>query len=94
MDKGNNYSELLPLVNEKVKAIICLGVDNQKIIQAFGNVVDIMVETHSMQDAVKIAYRLSEKGDSVLLSPACASFDLFENYEERGRVFKEAVRNL
>ena len=71
-----------------------MGVDNQKIIQAFGNVVDIMVETHSMQDAVKVAYRLSEKGDSVLLSPACASFDLFENYEERGRVFKEAVRNL
>jgi len=94
VDKGNDYSELLPLVNEKVKAIICLGVDNQKIIQAFGNVVDIMVETHSMQDAVKVAYRLSEKGDSVLLSPACASFDLFENYEERGRVFKEAVRNL
>ena len=94
VDKGNDYSELLPLVNEKVKAIICLGVDNHKIIQAFGNVVDIMVETHSMQDAVKVAYRLSEKGDSVLLSPACASFDLFENYEERGRVFKEAVRNL
>lgn len=94
VDKGNDYSELLPLVNEKVKAIICLGVDNQKIIQAFGNVVDIMVETHSMQDAVKVAYRLSEKGDTVLLSPACASFDLFENYEERGRVFKEAVRNL
>ncbi|WP_443633908.1 UDP-N-acetylmuramoyl-L-alanine--D-glutamate ligase [Candidatus Marifrigoribacter sp. Uisw_064] len=94
VDKGNDYNELLPLVNEKVKAIICLGVDNQKIIQAFGNVVDIMVETHSMQDAVKVAYRLSEKGDSVLLSPACASFDLFENYEERGRVFKEAVRNL
>lgn len=94
VDKGNDYSELLPLVNEKVKAIICLGVDNQKIIQAFGNVVDIMVETHSMQDAVKVAYRLSEKGDSVLLSPACASFDLFENYEERGRIFKEAVRHL
>ena len=94
VDKGNDYSELLPLVNEKVKAIICLGVDNHKIIQAFGNVVDIMVETYSMQDAVKVAYRLSEKGDSVLLSPACASFDLFENYEERGRVFKEAVRNL
>ncbi len=94
VDVAYDYSELLPLVNEKVKAIICLGVDNQKIIQAFGNVVDIMVETYSMKDAVKVAYRLSEKGDSVLLSPACASFDLFENYEERGRIFKEAVRNL
>jgi UDP-N-acetylmuramoylalanine--D-glutamate ligase len=81
-------------VNEKVKAIICLGVDNEKIIKAFGNVVDIMVETHSMEDAVKVAYRLSKKGDNVLLSPACASFDLFENYEDRGRQFKNAVRNL
>ncbi len=94
VDKGNEYEELLPLVNEKVKAIICLGVDNDKIIQAFGNVVDIMVETGSMRDAVQVAYRLSEKGDTVLLSPACASFDLFENYEDRGRQFKEAVRNL
>lgn len=94
VDKGNDYSELFPLVNEKVKAIICLGVDNDKIIRAFGNVVDIMVETHSMQDAVKVAYRLSKRGDAVLLSPACASFDLFENYEDRGRQFKNAVRNL
>ena len=94
VDKGNNYSELFSLVNEKVKAIICLGLDNQKIINAFGNVVDIMVETHSMKDAVQVAYRLSKKGDSVLLSPACASFDLFEDYEDRGRQFKEAVRNL
>ena len=77
-----------------MKAIICLGVDNEKIIKAFGNVVDIMVETHSMEDAVKVAYRLSKKGDNVLLSPACASFDLFENYEDRGRQFKNAVRNL
>ncbi len=83
-----------PLVNEKVKAIICLGVDNDKIIRAFGNVVDIMVETHSMEDAVKVAYRLSKRGDAVLLSPACASFDLFEDYEDRGRQFKSAVRNL
>jgi UDP-N-acetylmuramoylalanine--D-glutamate ligase len=81
-------------VNEKVKAIICLGLDNDKIIRAFGNVVDIMVETHSMEDAVKVAYRLSKRGDAVLLSPACASFDLFEDFEDRGRQFKSAVRNL
>lgn len=94
VDKGNDYTELLPLVNEKVKAIICLGVDNDKIISVFGNVVDMMVETESMNDAVQVAYRLTEKGDTVLLSPACASFDLFENYEDRGRQFKNAVRNL
>ena len=93
-DKGNDYSELLPLVNEKVKAIICLGVDNQKIINAFGNIVDIMVETQSMHDAIQVAYRLASRGDNVLLSPACASFDLFENYEDRGRQFKNSVRNL
>ncbi|MBT0606622.1 UDP-N-acetylmuramoyl-L-alanine--D-glutamate ligase [Aequorivita echinoideorum] len=94
VDKGNDYSELLPLVNEKVKAIICLGIDNQKIINAFGNVVDTIVETDSMQAAIKVAYRLAERNNTVLLSPACASFDLFENYEDRGRQFKEAVRNL
>lgn len=94
VDKGNDYSELFALVNEKVKSIICLGVDNEKIVKAFGNVVDILVETHSMEDAVQVAYRLSEKGDNVLLSPACASFDLFENYEDRGRQFKNAVRHL
>lgn len=94
VDKGNDYTELLPLVNEKVKAIICLGVDNQKIINAFGNVVDMMVETQSMEQAIQVAYRIAERGDSVLLSPACASFDLFENYEDRGRQFKEAVRHL
>jgi UDP-N-acetylmuramoylalanine--D-glutamate ligase len=94
VDKGNDYKELLPLVNEKVKAIICLGVDNEKIINAFGNVVDMMVETQSMEQAIKAAYRLAERGDTVLLSPACASFDLFENYEDRGRQFKEAVRHL
>lgn len=94
VDKGNDYSELLPLVNEKVKAIICLGVDNQKIINAFGNVVDTIVETDAMATAVQIAYKLAERNNTVLLSPACASFDLFENYEDRGRQFKEAVRNL
>lgn len=94
VDKGNNYDELLSLVNEKVKAIICLGVDNSKIIEAFSNCVDNIVETHSMEEAVKQSYRYAEKGDTVLLSPACASFDLFNNYEDRGQQFKEAVRHL
>ena len=93
-DKGNQYEELLPLVNEKVKAIICLGLYNDKIIQCFGSVVDMMVETQAMEDAVQVAYRLAERGDTVLLSPACASFDLFKNYEDRGRQFKTAVRQL
>jgi UDP-N-acetylmuramoylalanine--D-glutamate ligase len=94
VDKGNDYNELMPLVREKVKAIVCLGVDNQKLIEAFGNVVDIMVETQSMEEAVKIASKIAEKGDTVLLAPACASFDLFENYEDRGNQFKQAVRQL
>ncbi len=94
VDKGNDYSELMAMVREKVKAIICLGVDNKKIIDMFGNVVDIMVEVSTMEDAVKMAQRLTEKGDTVLLSPACASFDLFENYEDRGNQFKQAVRSL
>ncbi len=94
VDKGNVYAELLPLVNEKVKAIICLGVDNSKIFEAFGNCVDTIVETHSMKEAVGMAYKIAERGNTVLLSPACASFDLFENYEDRGRQFKESVRNL
>lgn len=94
VDKGNDYDELMPLVREKVKAIVCLGVDNQKILNAFGNVVDVIVETGSMTDAVKAAQQMAEKGDTVLLSPACASFDLFENYEDRGKQFKAAVQNL
>lgn len=94
VDKGNDYDELMPLVREKVKAIVCLGVDNTKISNAFNNVVDVMVETTSMSEAVQLAQRLAEKGDSVLLSPACASFDLFENYEDRGKQFKQAVHNL
>ncbi|WP_271767570.1 UDP-N-acetylmuramoyl-L-alanine--D-glutamate ligase [Aquimarina algiphila] len=94
VDKGNDYTELFSLVNEKVKAIICLGVDNSKIINAFGNCVDDIVETQSMKEAVKMAYKIAERNENVLLSPACASFDLFKNYEERGRQFKEAVREL
>lgn len=94
VDKGNDYRELFKFVNEKVKAIICLGVDNQKLMEAFGGMVDVIAETQHMREAVKIAYNLAEAGDSVLLSPACASFDLFENYEDRGRQFKDAVRNL
>jgi len=94
VDKGNDYNELMSLVREKVKAIICLGMDNKKIIDVFGNVVDMMIEVDNMSDAVKMAQRLSEKGDTVLLSPACASFDLFESYEDRGKQFKQAVKNL
>jgi len=94
VDKGNDYSELMPLVREKVKAIICLGEDNSKIKDFFGNVVDLMVETFAMSEAVKVAYKIAERGDTVLLSPACASFDLFENYEDRGNQFKEAIKNL
>ena len=94
VDKGNDYSEIMALVREKVKAIICLGLDNKKITDAFGNIADILVEVDNMNDAVKMAQHFSEKGDAVLLSPCCASFDLFENYQDRGNQFKEAVRNL
>ena len=93
-DKGNDYGPLLPLVREKVKAVICLGLDNSKIIESFGNIVDIIAETSSMEGAVKMAYKFAERGDTVLLSPACASFDLFEDYEDRGRQFKEEIRKL
>lgn len=94
VDKGNDYSELLELVKGKVKAIICLGLDNQKIIEAFTGAVETIVEAKSAMEAVAYAYRLAKKEETVLLSPACASFDLFENYEERGNKFKEAVRAL
>jgi UDP-N-acetylmuramoylalanine--D-glutamate ligase len=94
VDKGNDYDEIMSLVREKVKGIICLGVDNKKLADKFEGIVDMFVETTSMSEAVKIANKMAEKGDTVLLSPACASFDLFENYEDRGRQFKQAVQNL
>ncbi len=94
VDKGNDYSMLFDLVKEKVKAIICLGKDNKKIIKAFKGMVETIVETDSADAAVRAGYRLGKNGDVVLLSPACASFDLFENYEDRGRQFKKAVKAL
>lgn len=94
VDKGNDYSMLNELVKAKVKAIICLGTDNKKIIKAFGGMVDTILEAKSAKEAVAQAYKLGKKGDTVLLSPACASFDMFENYEDRGTQFKQAVRAL
>ena len=94
IDKGNDYSELVPVVKEKVRAVVCLGKDNRKILEAFTEAVPTIVETASMEEAVRSAYYLAKKGDTILLSPACASFDLFNNYEDRGRQFKAAVRNL
>jgi UDP-N-acetylmuramoylalanine--D-glutamate ligase len=94
IDKGNDYSMLVDLVREKVKAIVCLGENNAKFFEFFGEFVEDIKETNSMTEAVKEAYSLAKKGEVVLLSPACASFDLFENYEDRGRQFKASVRNL
>lgn len=94
VDKGNDYSELLQLVRDKVKAIICLGKDNAKIIEAFSKEVETIVEARTAMEAVAYGYRLAKKNETVLLSPACASFDLFENYEHRGNEFKKAVRAL
>ncbi len=94
VDKGNDYTQLFELVQSKVHSIVCLGTDNQKIIEAFSDKVENIVEAGSAQEAVNLSYRLAKKGDTVLLSPACASFDLFENYEDRGRQFKNAVRSL
>ena len=94
VDKGNDYSQLVPLVKSNVKAIICLGSDNDKIISTFSQHCNLIVSTNKMVDAVKSAYDISKQGDIVLLSPACASFDLFENFEQRGNLFKEQVRKL
>ena len=94
VDKGNDYSFIKDLVKEKVKAIVCMGTDNRKIHEAFGNEVELIVNTASARDAVQAAFHFADKGDVVLLSPACASFDLFNNYEDRGKQFKEAVKDL
>ena len=93
-DKGNDYGPLIPLAKEKVKAMICMGLDNRKFHESFKNAVAEIHDVTSAEDAVKTASRLASPGDVVLLSPCCASFDLFKNYEDRGRRFKEAVRNL
>ena len=94
VDKGNDYEMLAELVADRVKAIVCLGKDNTKIHDAFGDIIEDIISTESAQDAVNMAYQLSQKGDTVLLSPACASFDLFDNYEDRGQQFKKAVKAL
>ena len=94
VDKGNNYDELIPLVREKVKAIVCIGIDNTKIIEAFSPFIDQIIECNVMPDAVRMAYKIAKPKDCVLLSPACSSFDLYKNYEDRGTQFKNAVRKL
>lgn len=94
VDKGNDYSPLLPYVHEKVKAIVCLGIDNNAILQSFGNIIPNIVETKSMEEAVKYARGFASGGDTVLLAPACASFDLFENYQDRGNTFRKEVEKL
>jgi UDP-N-acetylmuramoylalanine--D-glutamate ligase len=94
IDKGNNYEELFPLVHKRVKAIICLGKNNFKLVENFENIVEYIVETTSMDEAVLASYKIAKPGYNVLLSPACASFDLFDDYEDRGRQFKASVRKL
>ncbi len=93
-DKGNDYSEIEPLVKDKVKAIVCMGKDNAKLLDFFTGKVEKIADTHSLDEAVAACQELAESGDTVLLSPCCASFDLFHSYEERGRMFKDAVREL
>ena len=92
-DKGNDYSALFDLVRKKVKLLICMGVDNKKLIDAFSPMCEV-VDTHSLDETMAVAARRAEKGDVVLLSPCCASFDLFKNYENRGELFKEKVKEL
>jgi UDP-N-acetylmuramoylalanine--D-glutamate ligase len=94
VDKGNDYNMLLDLVRSKVKAIVCLGKDNKAIHDAFEDEVEVIVNTFSAREAVEVAYHLAKKGNTVLLSPACASFDLFKSYEDRGNQFKAAVKEL
>ena len=93
-DKGNDYSEILPLVREKVKAIVCMGKDNTKLLDFFSGEVPAIRDTHSLDDAMTACRELAHEGDTVLLSPCCASFDLFNSYEHRGRLFKDAVKNM
>ncbi|MGV0753659.1 UDP-N-acetylmuramoyl-L-alanine--D-glutamate ligase [Empedobacter brevis] len=93
-DKGNDYNEVLPFVKKKVKAIVCLGVDNSKLVEFFSPYIETIIETNTMKDCVEQSYKLATKGEAVLLSPACASFDLFSGYEDRGNQFKENVRKL
>ena len=94
VDKGNDYSLLSDLVKEKVRAIVCLGTDNKKIHEAFSDIVPMIINTQTAIDAVRSAFHVANKGDVVLLSPACASFDLFKNYDDRGNQFKKAVKEL
>ena len=94
VDKGNDYSLVEELVKSKVRVLICMGKDNIKLHEAFGDKVEMIVNAQSAEEATKLASHFAQPGEAVLLSPACASFDLFENYEERGQLFKEAVRNL
>ena len=94
VDKGNDYNLLKELVKEKVKAIVCMGIENRKIHETFGDIVSLIVNTDNAKDAVQSSFHFSNKGDVVLLSPACASFDLFKNYEDRGKQFKQAVKEL